>query len=107
MAVVLLTIQGNTAPNIGLILKRNGVPIDLTGCTVKLIITNTETGAIINAGHQGCTVADALAGAIVYAPTTGVDFPAEGRLLGAAEITNAAGKVEELNEKALIIVGTK
>ena len=62
--VTIKTVIGNTAPPITLTAKRDGVVIDLTGCTVKLYIT--LAGTQTNTGHESCTVTDATNGEVEY-----------------------------------------
>lgn len=71
----LLTVAGNTAPPLELTCERSSVVIDLTGCTVELIITQGTT--IKNTGHQSCTVTDATNGIVTYVRQTG-DTPTSG-----------------------------
>lgn len=106
MAVMLLTVAANTRKPIGLTLKKNGVVIPLTGCTVKLVIKNTDTDEVMNTAHQSCTVLDATAGTISYQPETG-DFGTGGRFLCSAIIYDALSKPEELHEKLLVIAEPK
>lgn len=106
MAVVLLNVEDNNAPNIALTLKRNGTVIDLTGASVDLIIKNADTNEITNAGHQACTVTDATGGIIAYVPAAG-DVSAEGRYLAEVKITYSGGKIEILHERVVIVARAK
>jgi hypothetical protein len=110
MAEVLLTVEGNEAPDIFLQLKRNGQPINLTGLSVDLLLKDTDTDTVVNTGHQGCTLGNdsygVEEGGVSYSPASG-DLPANSRLMGAARINHVDDKPEILYEQVLIIVRAK
>lgn len=66
MATTLKIVEGNTAPNWVINCERDGVAINLSGCTVKVNITDgttiTRTGGV-------CTITDSAGGIISYTPT--------------------------------------
>lgn len=72
---IILTVAGNTAPPLELTCERDSVVIDLSGCTVALIITQGTTTK--NTGHQTCTVTDAANGLVTYVRQAG-DTPTAG-----------------------------
>lgn len=85
MAVVRLnTVAGNTAPPLELTAKRDGVVIDLTNCTVDLIITQGTT--VLNTGHQSCTITGAVAGEVSYVRQAG-DMPLAGTYVCDLKVT--------------------
>lgn len=99
--VIVLTVQGNTAPAFQVTLKRNGTVINLVGATVKLSIMDAQTREVTNAGHQSATLVDAANGVIGYTPQIG-DFN-DGRHFGKAIVTYTGGAIEQLHEVVQII----
>lgn len=75
MALVYLTVEGNLEPALELTARRRTGPIDLTGCTVNLIILNPKTKTITNTGHQGCTLTSDPTTGIVHYNVQAGDFP--------------------------------
>lgn len=98
------TVQNNTAPPIQFTVERSGSPIDVTGCTVALVITRGTT--VTNTGHQTCTLVTPSAGIVRYTPQTG-DFPSPGTYKGDIKITYADTTVEYLYEQAKFKVRKK
>ena len=102
MAVVFLTVEGNTAPAIQLTLKRNRQPIDLTGAAVALIIQNPKTKTVTNTGHQACSILEDEGGVIAYDIVDGdfanhnIDYRAE------VKVTYSSGKIERIYETLTI-----
>ena len=98
MAVKTINIvQENTAPPIVLNCKRDdGSIIDLTGCTVEVIIARGST--ITNAGHQEATVVTPTAGQIQYDPEA-TDFPTPGTYKADVRVTYANATYEVLYEQ--------
>lgn len=72
---IILTVAGNTAPPLELTCERDSTVIDLSGCTVDLIITQGKVTR--NTGHQSCTVTDSANGLVTYVRQTG-DTPTAG-----------------------------
>ena len=89
-------VEDNTAPAISLTLKREGVPIDVTGCDVALIIAKGNT--ITNAGHQDCTLVTPSSGLVQYEPQAG-DFPSAGNYKADIQITYPNLSVERLYDQ--------
>lgn len=64
------TVSGNTAPPLTLTCERDGVVIDLTSCTVDLLIHKGKVQT--NTGHTSCTVnSPQTAGIVTYTRSTG------------------------------------
>lgn len=63
------TVAGNTAPVLTLTAERDDVVLNLTGCTVDLIITKSKVQT--NTGHTGCVITDAANGVVTYARRAG------------------------------------
>lgn len=76
-------VEDNTAPGELFTLKRAGTAIDVTGCTVNLILAKGST--ITNLGHQACTLVTPTSGVVQYNPLTG-DFPTPGTYKADVEI---------------------
>lgn len=89
-------VQNNTAPAISLTLKREGTVIDLTGCTVELILARGST--ITNTGHQECTVVTPTSGVIQYDPET-TDFATPGTYKADVRVTYADASFEVLYDQ--------
>lgn len=97
MSHKIVTVQGNTSPDLAITLWREGQPINLTGVTAVILILTGSTGSVTNTGHQTCTVTDATGGKISYSVTTG-DFATAGNYSGEVQVTFASGKVEKIYE---------
>lgn len=96
MATKLLLVAGNTAPPQEITCDRkDGSIIDLTGCTVTLIIAKGNT--ITQAGRTA-VVTDATNGIIEYTPLT-TDFPTKGTYKGDVEVEYGDGGIEVLYEQ--------
>jgi len=70
------TVAGNTAPAWIITAKRKGVVIDVTGCSVDLILA--KGNSVTNAGHQDCVIVTPTSGIVSYSPQTG-DVPVRGK----------------------------
>lgn len=107
MAVTTINIaEQNTAPPYQFTLERNGVVIDVTDCTVNLILAKGST--ITNDGHQECEIITATAGIVQYTPQTG-DFPSPGSYIADVQIvypdTSEEVLYDQLKFKARKIIG--
>lgn len=100
----LLSVQSNTAPPIVLTLQRSGSPIDVTGCTVSLIIN--LNGTVINTGHQTCALTTPASGIVTYT-TNAADFTTAGLYNCEVKIVYGDGTVETLYQKFQISVRSK
>jgi hypothetical protein len=90
------TVQGNSAPAIALTAKRGTAVIDVTGCTVELIIAKGTT--VTNTGHQTCTLTTPASGVVTYQPEA-ADFATPGAYKGDLKITYPSLKVEILYDQ--------
>jgi hypothetical protein len=95
----ILTVAGNTAPPLELTCERSGVVIDLTGCTVELIITQGRT--IRNAGHQGCTITSSTGGIVTYVRQAG-DTPTVGSYVCDLRVTYGDATIEILYDQLVL-----
>lgn len=93
------TVQGNTAPPIQITCKRGSTIIDLTNCTVEVIIVKGST--TVNTGHQSATVTSATGGIIQYMPQTG-DFATAGTYKADVKVTYGDGTTEILYDQLKI-----
>lgn len=86
------TIELNTAPPLELTCQRNGTAINLSGCSVALVITNAgvQTNTITT-----CTVTNATAGMVTYVRHA-TDTPTAGTYLCDLVVTYGDGTVEVL-----------
>lgn len=100
----LFNVQSNTAPNIILTLEREGSPINVTGCTVDLIMN--LSGTVVNTGHTGCALTTPTSGVVTYTPTA-ADFATAGLYNCEVRITYADTTVETLYQKFQIQVRSK
>lgn len=103
-AANLSIVQGNTAPDIYITVQRNGNVVDLTGCTVSLILS--LDGTITNTGHQICTIDDADGGVVFYRPATG-DFSTAGDYVADVKIVYSDASIEICQEQMTISVRAK
>lgn len=74
MATTLKIAAGNTAPTWLINCERAGTAIDLTGCTVTLIIAK---GNVVTNASAAATITSASGGIISYAPIS-TDCPTSG-----------------------------
>jgi hypothetical protein len=89
-------VEDNTAPAYLLTAQREGVAIDLTGCTVALIIAKGST--ITNTGHQACTLVAPTSGRVQYSPQAG-DFATPGTYKADLKITYGDGSIETMRDQ--------
>jgi hypothetical protein len=101
------TVAGNTAPPIVLTCERNGVAIDVTGCTVSLVIAQGNT--VTNTNHQTCDLTTPTSGVVTYTPQTG-DIPNPSTYTCDLKIVYGDGSIEilydQLQLKARKALGT-
>jgi len=88
----LKTVAGNTAPPLQITCERSGSAINLTSCTVKLVIAK---GATITQAGRNATITSASTGVITYTPLT-TDFPTAGSYKVDVVITYSDLSVEVL-----------
>jgi hypothetical protein len=89
----------NTAPPWQLTAKRSGVAIDLTGCSVALILGRGNT--VLNTGHQACTVVTPTSGIVSYTPQA-TDVPSPGKYVADLKITYPDSSTEILYDQLVI-----
>lgn len=100
MAVQTINIvAGNSAPPWLLTAKRAGVAIDVTGCTVSLILAKGNT--ITNAGHQTCSLVTPTSGLVQYSPLV-TDCPTPGVYKADLKVVYANGTIEILYDQLKI-----
>lgn len=98
MATTLKIVAGNTAPAWQVTCQRAGASINLTGCTVHLIIANGKT--ITNEGALA-TIMNAAGGVITYAPLE-TDCPTAGSYKVDVKVTYADESYEVLYDQLKI-----
>lgn len=89
-------VEDNTAPSLLLTAQREGTAIDVTGCTVALVIS--KGNVITNTGHQNCTLVTPTSGRVQYDPQAG-DFSTPGVYKADLRITYADSTVETLYDQ--------
>lgn len=89
-------VAGNSAPPQLHTLKRDGTPIDVTGCDVDLIIV--KGGVVTNADHQACVLSVPVNGVVQYTPET-TDWPTAGNYKADVKITYPNGSFEILYDE--------
>ena len=100
MAVQTINIvAGNTAPDWQITAKRVGVAIDVTGCTVSIIVAKGNT--VTNTGHQGCTLLTPISGIVTYTPHA-ADCPTKGRYKADLKVIYPDASVEILYDQLAI-----
>lgn len=88
--------EQNTAPPLQLTCQRDGVNINISGCTVDLIITS---GSIqTNTGHTGCTIVDPVNGLVSYTLHAN-DIPTAGSYKCDVKVTYTDGSNEVLYDQ--------
>lgn len=99
------TVEGNTAPPLVLTCQRQGVAINLTGCTVNLAIWQNNT-ILTNTGHQSCTITDEVNGIVTYVRQAG-DIPTAGNYFCDIIVTYGDATLETLYTQVKLIVAKK
>lgn len=94
----LFIVEDNTAPPYTITCKRDGVAIDLSGCTVKVYIQKKGSSGTTNSGHETATVTDATNGVIQYQAQSN-DFPDKAKYVADVEVTYGNGTVERLYDQ--------
>lgn len=95
MASQIKIVAGNTAPSWQINCERAGVPINLTGCTVEVIIAR---GNVVTNAAGACTILNAATGLINYVPLA-TDCPTAGTYKVDVKITYADFSHEVLYEQ--------
>lgn len=94
MATNIYMVEGDTAPDRTFNITRSGTAVDLSSATVKLVITDTSTGLVTNAGHQDCDItAPATGGVVTYIFATG-DIASPNVHFGDIIATYGSGQIE-------------
>lgn len=96
-------VAGNTAPPMEITCKRSGTAIDLTGCTVQLII---KGGSTITQVGRTAAITDASGGVISYSPLT-TDFPNAGSYKCDIKVTYSDTSVEVLYDQLQVVARAK
>ena len=105
MAEVFLTVVGNQEPDLRFTLQNNSAVIDLTNATrVDLILISDDSQAVVNTGHQACSIVSPATSGIVDYEQNSADFALAGRYVGEAKITYTNGRVQILHEQVVVIV---
>ena len=99
MAQTIKVVATNTAPPWQLTAKRAGLAIDLSGCTVELILVKGNT--VTNTGHQPCTLVTPTSGVVSYSPQT-TDVPTPGTYKADLKVTYPNGTFERLYDQLVI-----
>lgn len=95
---ILKTVATNTAPPLAITCTRDGTAINLTGCTVTIII---KGGGVITQSGGSCTITDATNGVISYTPIS-TDFPTAGSYKCDLKVTYSDATIEILYEQLKI-----
>lgn len=98
MATKLTTVAGNTAPPWVITCERAGVAINLTGCTVTLILAK---GATVTQPGRSASVTTPTAGVITYIPLA-TDCPTAGAYKGDVKVVYSDLTEEVLYEQLKI-----
>lgn len=97
-------VEGNTSPPYQLTAQRNGTIINLTGCTVNLVIWNGS--AVTNVANQACVVTTPLSGLVTY--TAGVnDFTTATSYICDLVVTYSDATVETLYDNVRFVARRK
>jgi hypothetical protein len=105
MANTIKTVAGNTAPDWAITCERTQTDgsvsaIDLTGCTVELIVKELSSGTITQAAGAA-TITTAASGIISYTPES-TDIPNAGDYVADIKITYADTSYEILYDQLKI-----
>lgn len=92
---ILKTVAGNTGPPLVITCQRDGVAINLTGCTVQFIIAK---GSTITQAGRAATLTTAASGIVTYVPLS-TDFPLAGTYKVDVKVTYSDATIEILYEQ--------
>lgn len=95
MPTTIKIVAGNTAPNWAITCERAGVAINLTNCTIKLIIAKGNT---VTNDNAVASIVSAAAGTISYVPIA-TDCPTAGTYKVDVKITYVDATYEVLYEQ--------
>ena len=95
-------VQNDTKPYIEFELTQEGVPVDLTGCTVKFYMKDADTGSTKING-SACSITDAENGKCRYV-WSGSDTNTAGTYLGEVEVTFPDSKIQTGYKQMTIII---
>ena len=87
--------EGDTSPAAEAVIKRGGVIVDLTGCTVTFTMREQNTYGYLKIDASAAVVTDATGGAVEYLwATDGTDTDEPGVFHGTWEVTLPSGRTE-------------
>lgn len=95
-------VQNDTRPALEFTITQEGLPVDLTGCTVNFYMKNVDTGAVKING-SACSIVNAAAGKCRYL-WSATDTNTVGTYLGEIEITFSDGKIQTGYKQFTIII---
>lgn len=95
-------VQNDTKPYLEFDITQEGVPVDLTGCTVKFYMKDADTGTVKVNGST-CSITDAENGKCRYVWNSG-DTGTVGTYLGEVEVTFPDGKIQTGYKQMTIII---
>lgn len=95
-------VQNDTKPYLEFDITQEGVPVDLTGCTVKFYMKDADTGTVKISGST-CSITDAENGKCRYVWNSG-DTSTVGTYLGEVEVTFPDGKIQTGYKQMTIII---
>ena len=95
-------VQNDTKPYLEFEITQDGIPVDLTGSTVKFYMKNTDTGSVKING-SACTITDATKGKCRYVWASG-DTNTVGNYVGEVEVTFPDGKIQTGYKQITIVI---
>lgn len=86
-------VKDDTLPVLEFSVIQNGVPVDLTGASVKFYMKNNDTGAV-KVNGKSCTVIDPATSGVCRYSWEAADTDTAGEYVGEVEVTFATGKIQ-------------
>jgi hypothetical protein len=84
-------VQGDTRPKLEFEVTKGGLPVDLTGCTVKFYMKSSTGTVKING--SACSITDAVKGLCAYSWQS-ADTNTAGEYTGEVEVTFDNGSIQ-------------
>jgi hypothetical protein len=95
-------VQNDTKPFLEFEIAQDGVPVDLTGATVKFYMKDVSTGTVKVNGSL-CTIVDATKGKCRYV-WAALDTNTVGTYVGEVEVTFSDGKIQTGYKQITIVI---
>lgn len=100
-------VQGDTAPNRQFTVTRDGVVVDISNATIKLIIVDTSTGLVTNEDHQNATIIEPASNGTVQYDFQAGDLTSPSVHFGDLQVIYEDSEIETNYDRVMIHVRPK